>query len=378
MLGQRPGGIRLWRGGPLLVAGGWALALVAPAWGQLPPGPTSVWPEAAAAAASGSGPGAGAASLWSGPQPAKTSAFAAGPDLPGAAPRYSGPAAEYLPAGFPRELEEGLAEPPASGTGRRRGAKPGPLQGVALRETWLPRGETGLGLHSQALDVVLAVPFPTAESPLVVSPRLEITEVDGPRVGDLPPRLYDASLELRWLPMWTPGLGLDLAVAPGWHGDYQETVGEVVRIPARALAVIESSPELKLIVGVMYLDREDVNWLPAGGLLWTPDEDHRLELIFPRPKYAWRFLADGQVEQWWYVAGEFGGGSYAIRRASGESDVATLSDVRLIYGLEHRRLDGLAWNFEFAYVLARELEYASGTPDFEPDDTALLRAGVTW
>ena len=45
---------------------------------------------------------------------------------------------------------------------------------------------------------------------------------------------------------------------------------------------------LRVIAGLIYLDRYDVNILPAGGLIWTPSDDQRHEIVFPRPRLAWR------------------------------------------------------------------------------------------
>ena len=67
-------------------------------------------------------------------------------------------------------------------------------------------------------------------------------------------------------------------------------------------------------------NRYDVNILPAGGLLWTPADDKRFELIFPRPRLAWRVAESDRSSQWVYLAGEFGGNQCAVRRDSGAGE----------------------------------------------------------
>ena len=101
----------------------------------------------------------------------------------------------------------------------------------------------------------------------------------------------------------------------------------------------EAREDLRVVAGVIYLDRYDVNLLPAGGLLWTPSDDRRFELIFPRPRLAWRIKETSQAAQWVYLAGEFGGNQWAVRRDSGADDIVVYHDYRLLAGWERRPAD---------------------------------------
>jgi hypothetical protein len=104
--------------------------------------------------------------------------------------------------------------------------------------------------------------------------------------------------------------------------------------------------------------------------------------MVPRPKIArrvyWHGAMTEDVQDWVYLAGELGGGSWAIRRADHSNDVITYSDLRLILGLERRVLYGLDYYFELAYVFNRKLEYESSTPRLLPPETFMLRAGMTY
>jgi hypothetical protein len=135
-------------------------------------------------------------------------------------------------------------------------------------------------------------------------------------------------------------------------------------------------------VGVAYLDREDLRILPFAGLIWEPTPDWKLELMVPRPMIARRVRWEGamgdDVQDWFYIAGELGGGSWAIRRASGLNDVLTYSDLRLILGLERRVLFDVDYRLELAYVFARKVEYNSPSPSFDPSDTVMVRVGATY
>ena len=71
---------------------------------------------------------------------------------------------------------------------------------------------------------------------------------------------------------------------------------------------------------------------------------------------------------------DVGGGSYGIRRADGTADVATLSDLRLIVGLERKVAGGINARFETGWVFSRQVDYQSSTTDFMPGDTFMVRA----
>ena len=70
--------------------------------------------------------------------------------------------------------------------------------------------------------------------------------------------------------------------------------------------------------------------LPAGGFIWSPDEDTRLQVTFPQPKLARRVGAVGGAGWWVYAAGEFGGGTWAYRTPAGAANVLALPGTTLV------------------------------------------------
>lgn len=272
-------------------------------------------------------------------------------------------------------------EPPA---GRKLppGAKPGPLQQAILTVTELPRlGVDGLGLTMLDTSLTIGMPAPTVESPLLVTPGFGTTFVDeapGPADPGLPSQLYESWLQGRWLSKVGEQFGVDLAVAPGWYSDFVNDMPQAFRITGHGFGAWEARKDLRVVAGVIYLDRYDVNLLPAGGLLWTPSERQRHELIFPRPRLAWRLADDGRAAHWAYLAGEFGGNQWAVRRDSGANDVVVYHDYRLLVGWERRPADlGASWRLEAGWVTGRLVEYyLTDTGDARPADTLLVRAGL--
>jgi len=290
--------------------------------------------------------------------------------------------------GAPRQLGspapwEILDAPPPE-PDRPADARPGVFQKLIFNSTWLApsREPDELGATELELKTVLAFPVPSRESPLIVTPGFAVNYLDGPAIADLPSRVYEAYAQFRWRHRLRPRLGLDLALTPGVYSDFRQGSDEAVRIAGHGAGMFTWNPRLKLVLGVAYLDREDVGVIPLGGVIWTPDPDTKLELVAPRPRVARRIYSSGacgeEVQDWVYLGGEFGGGSWAVRRLGGANDVATYRDYRLILGLERKAIGGLDYRLELGYLFGRRLEYNSGTPDVRPPDGLMLRAGVTY
>jgi len=284
---------------------------------------------------------------------------------------------DVAPPGQPRQE----FEPPA---GRKLppGAKPGALQQLIFTATELPRlGSDGLGLTTLDTSLTIGLPAPTVNSPLLVTPGFGTTFVDeatGPTDPGLPSQLYESWLQARWMRKIGERFGVDLAVAPGWYSDFANDTPQALRVTGHGFGAWEYSKNLRIVAGVIYLDRYDVNILPAGGLLWTPADDKRFELIFPRPRLAWRVAESDRAAQWVYLAGEFGGNQWAVRRDNGANDVVVYHDYRMLAGWERRPADlGVSWRLETGWVFGRLVEYyITDTADYRPSDTFLVRAGI--
>lgn len=272
-------------------------------------------------------------------------------------------------------------DPPA---GRKLppGAKPGPLQQAIFTVTELPRlGDNGLGLTTLDTSFTIGLPAPTVNSPLLLTPGFGtnfVGEVPGPMDPGLPGQLYEAWVQARWLTKIGERFGVDLAVAPGWYSDFVNNTSQAFRVTGHGFGAWEARDDLRIVAGVVYLDRYDVNLLPAGGLLWTPSDSQRYELIFPRPRLAWRVNESQRAAQWVYLAGEFGGNQWAVQRDSGVDDVVVYSDYRLLVGWERRPADlGINWRLETGWITGRQVEYyLTDTADYQPADTFLVRLGV--
>lgn len=241
--------------------------------------------------------------------------------------------------------------------------------------TWIAPRSDGVGITS--LDVRGSIEFPNFQA-LWFVPRVAAHWLDGPTATDMPPRLYDVSFEsVGALPIGKRWI-VQAAIAPSFFTDGTNTTGKAFRLPGRVLAFWKYSESLTIVGGILYLDRDDVKAIPSAGVLWNPNEDWKFELAAPRPRIAWRFSHDDDSARWGYLVGEFGGGTWAIQRASGLNDVATLSDYRLMAGYERKWTSGRSWLIEAGYVFSRTLEYTSKLGDADLPSTCLVRLGLTF
>lgn len=314
-------------------------------------------------------PGAAAAPARTFPEMARTPA-----EFPTHLPQDDYPA-------LPPNLPDAVEDDDMMVVGPKMSAyKSGFFQKLSLSGTWLPgTPEDGLGIVESEAFLTVALPAPKKEWPLLITPYLNIRSLDGPVSPDLPPLLYETYVDFLWVPKFTPRWMGILAVAPSVYSSFQDGVEDGFRWTGKGLLRYEAIPEtLHFMAGVLFLNRDDIRLLPAGGVLWRPNADIDYEIVFPRPKLAHRIRFTDQWADWWYVAGEFGGNSFAIVRADGSPDQATLRDIRVMFGLERRRDGGAGSRFEIGYVFSRSVEYRSDTPDYHPDDTLLLRFTAMW
>jgi hypothetical protein len=132
-------------------------------------------------------------------------------------------------------------------------------------------------------------------------------------------------------------------------------------------------------VGVAYWDRINVRLIPAGGIIWAPNDDCRFELITPKPRITYRIDCGQCYERWAYIAGEFGGGEWAIEQAGGVDNILDYSDYRVMLGIEHKSLNLSLNGFaEIGYVFGRQLQYQKNLPDQNLPSTMMARIGLSY
>jgi hypothetical protein len=197
--------------------------------------------------------------------------------------------------------------------------------------------------------------------------------LNGPNVTDMPPRLFDLEMALRTRRLLSDHMMVDLKLGTGVFTDFEGSSRKGVRFPSHAVGYYEHDHWLISVLGVDVLDRDDISVLPVFGAIWRGNQDLICELVFPRPKIQYRISETRSF----YIAGELGGGTWAVERVGGIDDVATYRDIRITCGVM-KWGDGDETVFEVGYAMDRALEYRSGRGDYEPDGALILRLRSHW
>ncbi len=264
------------------------------------------------------------------------------------------------------------------------------LQQISFEHTWI-YGDNGideLQINRSELSATFGIPiFYNPNTPLLITPGFSFNWLDGPLSGpaDLPPQVYDAYLDAAWHPQLTDWLRLDLGLRTGVWTDFNNVNSDSVRILGRGLGVLAFSPQLDLLLGAWYLDRNDVKLLPAGGFHWRPNSEWDAYLVFPNPKIRKRSINVGSSQWWVYVAGEYGGGRWTLERdpagvALGADDDIDYNDLRAIFGFEWETQTQARGHVEVGYVFNREVLFdGTNMPSkLKLNDSLMIRTGVAF
>lgn len=257
------------------------------------------------------------------------------------------------------------------------GTRKGFFQKLNLSTEYLPRFENdSLGITSLGANVVFGVPFPKPQTPLLITPEYRVRFLDGPDFTDVPTQVHEASIDFHHFRKWNDHWLFDAAVTLGVYAD-EDSLGDddAFRVTGRAIGIYDFHNGWKGILGVVYLNRANLSVVPAVGLMFDSG-DTKIDLVFPRPRIAWRLPGSRPPsdEHWVYLSGELGGNIWAVKRASGIDDNLSYGDARVLIGYERKMIGDWSTRYELGYVFNRELEYDSEGFESELDDTLFVRA----
>jgi hypothetical protein len=264
-------------------------------------------------------------------------------------------------------------------------------QEVRLDYVFMPgNSQDELGINDADISATFAIPFfHTNLSPLLITPGFTFHFWNGPddipenNFADLPAETYDAYLDAAWNPRLSPFFAAELGARVGVYSDFEAFIDKSLRIQGHAAGIISLSPSVQLKAGAMYLDRVHVQLLPIVGVIWTPNENIRAEILFPNPRLMRRLPRYGNTDWWIYLRGEYGGGSWTVKRTEpfpGQTFVERVdyNDMRAGIGLEFDTPKSWKGLWEVGVAFNRELYYQSQGPAFEPNTTVYVRGSLAF
>lgn len=247
------------------------------------------------------------------------------------------------------------------------------LPALQLTATYLPRFDhAGFGVFSFDLRHTWLMGYDEIP-PLNVTPGGAVHLWSGPDALDLPSRVYDAYVDFSWRPIeWDRG-GISCSITPGLYGDFERIDSYTFQWAGWLMADLTLGNDWTMMGGVAYYRQLLANWLPVGGAVWTPNDDTRVELLFPQPKFARRLYVDDTRTDWGYLGGQFGGGAWSVADTPDTNVLVNYSDLRLLVGWQSATIHGREWRVEFGYVFARDLG-VNNTSVYTPSDSVVAQA----
>jgi hypothetical protein len=258
------------------------------------------------------------------------------------------------------------------------------IHDVRFRHTFITGSDNpdDLSINDSEVSVSFAFPnFLTTGQPLFITPAFAIHCWDGPSDGihNLPGSAYSAYLDLQFATDPNFTIGGEFGARVGVYSSFDTLITDSVRYQGLALGVARITPTLTAKLGVMYIDRNDIKILPAGGLLWQPNPQLRVDIFFPQPRISQYVTTVGTYELWWYLAGEYGGGAWTVKPTPAESSQGIdINDIRVSLGLEWSSPAGINGFIEGGYVFNRTLFYTSALGEFDLSDAWMIRAGLSF
>ena len=238
---------------------------------------------------------------------------------------------------------------------------------------------TGIVVRTVDTSASFAIPLGSMDNVISITPYFRADLLDAAAIFDVPDSLYDTGVKMFWRRPISERLGSMILVTPSVRSDFQ-TGDNAFRLFGLGLLTWQWVPKtLSVSGGVVYTGRHDYPVLPAMGLLWTPSPLWKYDIQFPSPRISYRLAKSGsEHETWGYVSGVFGGNTWAVKRTGGVADELTLSDLRLVFGLEHLQPQNRSVFVEAGYVFNRSIEYTNTGFQQDLDAAMMLRMGVAF
>ena len=214
---------------------------------------------------------------------------------------------------------------------------------------------------------------------IAITPSISWHESMGTAKTALAEQLYDLQVRASWMHQLDDRWRMRVEVGGGLYSEFDVELDDELdafRATGLSLMTYEWHRDVQVVFGAAYLNLENRDFMPVGGIIWQPDNRLQLEIVYPEGKLAVLVQHEREGEIWAYVGGGFYGRTWRVVRNTGLEDDATYSDWRIYVGGEKQHISGTTYFVEAGYSFERELEFGSSVGDFEPKSVLMLRGGL--
>lgn len=256
-------------------------------------------------------------------------------------------------------------------------------EATTFEYTHLPKGNGADAFGMDEIELRTQLAFPCRFIPnngrtgyFYVAPACSLAWWNGP-VGPphMSPNGFGAFLDFGVQPKFNDMFSLIAWGRVGVFSDFERMSSDAIRYQGRLEGVVHTSAQIQYHAGVIYYGRSRVKMLPTLGVVWTPDDDWVLKLMFPNPKIYRRLWTGPQADWWGYVHLDYAGGSWDINGINGLTDY---NDIRLGAGIEFSMPNQIGGYFEFGGSFDRELYSHSESPRrwASPPSVLYIKTGI--
>jgi hypothetical protein len=253
-------------------------------------------------------------------------------------------------------------------------------EATTLEYTHIPRsGNQKNAFGMDELEIRMMLAFPSRFVPnngrtgfFYVAPATRLVWWNGPVSPNMPPSGFGTFLDLGVRPKFNESFSLNAWGRVGIFSDYKNLTSDAFRFQGRLEGIGTLTPDMQFIGGIIYYGRARVKMLPTVGVIWKPDDNWELRLVFPDPRVSRRLWRGPETDWWGYVRMDYAGGSWDIKDQKGLTDY---NDIRFGVGIEFLSLSHLGGYFEFGGCFDREL-YSRGQRLASLPSVFYLKTGI--
>ena len=240
--------------------------------------------------------------------------------------------------------------------------------------SWIVANAEQFGIGSAGGNIAFGVPKVKG---LLVRPGGAIYWLNSPASAGVPDQVYDAELHGTWMHRFNDKFKAHVNVTGGIYSDFaRASVDGGFRLSGSGIGAYEVHPDWQLVFGATYLNLGSIRMWPIGGVVWSPNDRWRLELIYPEGRITYKVAENEVYVEKNYVAVGFWGRTWEVERSNGIREKFTYSDCRATTGYERRYLWGITSFFEFGLAFNRDVEFRSGNGTYQPESQIFVRGGM--